>query len=522
MADEKDQNPADNTRDTEVTSVQNEASESGQKNPKTSSKETITEQTTQKLALANLLNFKPAGLKLSPAYIMLAVALIITIPVFFSFMTPSTPSHEAAVVFLNAKTNQNDSDNEAAGLKQFSGSAEVKLPTSSSKNIPKNTPKNTPKSTEDLQENILTHNESNQDEHSANTDPELVSLSPELSDVKPTQNEPQTTQAQQLYPESTENSENAIFDSDQTLTTADANKGLDTETQNESDQVDKPNESNSLLANESSELSMIEQTQQSQPTEQPHGKPFVIYNHDFIGDPKKTKLTIVVVEMGNNLAKDRDLVGKLPIETTYAVLPTGDIGKASAAAIREKGSEYLLMLPMEPLDYPLSNPGPELLLTNTDDKQNLSVMLNISQGYKEYMGVMPFMGGRFVRSESVHKSFLLNLHIQGCCYFETRFTKSLTEELMPESLPYRKAQFDILSEFSAKDVQATLDKILTILNKRQSVVMTVVADSNLVTPVLDWVHKQLPEHVELVPLSEQMELPLDPLDSIPLESGSWR
>lgn len=274
----------------------------------------------------------------------------------------------------------------------------------------------------------------------------------------------------------------------------------------------------SLLPPEDEETVLTKNTPETPIISKPEIDPFVVYNHDYIADPKKIKLSIVVTEIGFDLSVTHYILETLPEVTTCAVLPSGELALESVTMIRSRGHEYLVMLPMEPMDFPHSNPGDHTLLTNVSPVINLRHIELTLSPFKDYMGVMAFMGNRLARSEVDFSPLLVDFQKRGLCYFEPRFLRSGTSMWRPQKLPYAKAQFDLPRRFSQSEIQKKLDQAYSVLEKGQNVIITVNADIVTLKALSKWLERGLPESVELVPLSLQMSLPQDRLDNIPLHS----
>ena len=66
---------------------------------------------------------------------------------------------------------------------------------------------------------------------------------------------------------------------------------------------------------------------------------------------------------------------------------------------RSAGHETLISLPMEPLNFPASDPGPFALQTNLSSSENINrlhFLLSVSMGN---VGLLKMMGSNFVASE---------------------------------------------------------------------------------------------------------------------------
>src|SRR3546814_13954980 len=73
----------------------------------------------------------------------------------------------------------------------------------------------------------------------------------------------------------------------------------------------------------------------------------------------------------------------------------------------------MVTLPMEPLDYPQSDPGPYALLTSISAEQNLRRLDWVLSRVTGYVGVTNFMGSKFTTAEAALRPILAELKNRG-------------------------------------------------------------------------------------------------------------
>ncbi|MCE2950884.1 MAG: divergent polysaccharide deacetylase family protein [Alphaproteobacteria bacterium] len=117
--------------------------------------------------------------------------------------------------------------------------------------------------------------------------------------------------------------------------------------------------------------------------------------------PPPGEIALLVLDLG----KQESLLEaalNLPKQIAFAFY-TGLDTQAPHAKLREAGYETFLMIPMEPLDYPQSDPGFAPLLTGLPAQENVQRLQAHFKGHLPMVGVVPFLGSRFMFSE---KDFL--------------------------------------------------------------------------------------------------------------------
>ncbi|HRE19903.1 MAG TPA: divergent polysaccharide deacetylase family protein, partial [Rhabdaerophilum sp.] len=98
--------------------------------------------------------------------------------------------------------------------------------------------------------------------------------------------------------------------------------------------------------------------------------PRAVYAAPFTAGPEP-KIAIVLTGVGIGAQGTTDAISKLPGEVTLAFAPYGRDLPNQVARARRDGHEILLQVPMEPRDYPDSDPGPHTLRANAEARTNI-------------------------------------------------------------------------------------------------------------------------------------------------------
>jgi uncharacterized protein len=144
-----------------------------------------------------------------------------------------------------------------------------------------------------------------------------------------------------------------------------------------------------------------------------------VYARPFNAPKSKPRIAIVLYGLGTSATASRAAIQGLPGAITLAFSPYADRLTGWVREARTAGHEVMLMVPMEPTNYPQFDPGPQALLTTLSDKQNtgrLEWILGRSVGY---VGVVNYMGSRFTRSHSHMRLALATLRKRGLLYLES-------------------------------------------------------------------------------------------------------
>ncbi len=234
-------------------------------------------------------------------------------------------------------------------------------------------------------------------------------------------------------------------------------------------------------------------------------RPFDIYQGDFLPDSTKTYLTLVVSELGVDPALFEQIKSSFSKEVVCAFLADRRLSQNLNNEARELGHETILMLPMEPMDYPKSDPGPETLLTNSEAPENKKRLETLLSQFTGYLAVTPYMGNRFLRVKRDFPPILKEIERRGLGYFEPRSVRTKAFQWKPKEMLYAKGSYDVVRGYSVAQIHEVLERVQKDLSQKQSVILTVQADKVSLQEVQKWLPKVLNETVVLAPLSAVTE-----------------
>lgn len=154
--------------------------------------------------------------------------------------------------------------------------------------------------------------------------------------------------------------------------------------------------------------------------------PWQVYARPFDSGDKRPRVAIVVTDLGLARVPSDAAIDRLPPNVTLAFDSQSPVVGAWCARARQAGHETLLMLPMEPFDYPRSDPGPNTLLSNlpnTDNIQRLLVALSQATGY---VGITTLSGSHFTTDPTKITPILDVLHQRGLMVFDSKIAPHST------------------------------------------------------------------------------------------------
>ena len=149
-------------------------------------------------------------------------------------------------------------------------------------------------------------------------------------------------------------------------------------------------------------------------------KPWRVYSRPFNALETRPRIAIVITNLGVSATSTQSAIQELPGAVTLAFAPYARRLDEWINASRAAGHEVVITLPMEPLDYPRSDPGPYGLLTTLDAEQNLRRLEWVLSRFTGYVGVTNFLGSRFTTDAEALRPILIELKRRGLMFVDGR------------------------------------------------------------------------------------------------------
>ena len=132
----------------------------------------------------------------------------------------------------------------------------------------------------------------------------------------------------------------------------------------------------------------------------------------------KFRIAIVVSGLGISAKATGAALSSLPPGVTLGFAPyAGDVQHWVSQA-RQFGHEVVLELPMEPFDFPDSDPGPHTLRAGADENSNLQRLTWTLSRFTGYAGVTNLLGQRFLSDSSALSPTMTYLARRGLYFYD--------------------------------------------------------------------------------------------------------
>ena len=124
-----------------------------------------------------------------------------------------------------------------------------------------------------------------------------------------------------------------------------------------------------------------------------------VYARAFDANDPRPKIALIVSGLGLSASMTQAAVDHLPPGITFAFTPYGASLQGAVSTARANGHEVLIEVPLEPYDYPNSDPGQNTLLTGTASVDNPGRLQWVMSRFTGYAGLINAQGSKFLASE---------------------------------------------------------------------------------------------------------------------------
>jgi len=215
------------------------------------------------------------------------------------------------------------------------------------------------------------------------------------------------------------------------------------------------------------------------------------------------KIAILLGGMGLNRDLTQKATRELPGEVTFAFAPYGDDLQAQVNAARSQGHEILLQLPLEPVGYPATNPGPKTLMTSAGGDANLDALVWHMGRFAGYFGITNYMGGRFLSDAQALRPVLAQMKKRGLVFLDDGTApRSMAGEVgRIVGLPVKNAALVIDADASADAIEHALSDLESEARKSGLAIGTGTGLEITIEAIEQWSHSLAEKGILLVPVS---------------------
>ena len=148
-------------------------------------------------------------------------------------------------------------------------------------------------------------------------------------------------------------------------------------------------------------------------------RPWQVYGRAHGRDSDTPRVAIVLTHFGLGTRASADAISRLPADVTFAFSPYGRNLLSSVNNARAMGHEVLVMVPMEPRNYPANDPGPHTLLAAGTAEQNIDRLHFVLSRFQTFVGLIVEMGSKFTTEADAVRPIMADLGRRGILFLDT-------------------------------------------------------------------------------------------------------
>jgi polysaccharide deacetylase 2 family uncharacterized protein YibQ len=175
----------------------------------------------------------------------------------------------------------------------------------------------------------------------------------------------------------------------------------------------------------------------------------------------RPKVSLVVTGLGVDARITAAAIKSLPPQITLAFVPYADDVQQWISQARAAGHEVLLEVPMEPYDFPDSDPGPHTLTVTASEESNIERLTWALTRATGYSGVVNLLGGRFMAAPDSLAPVMTFLARRGLLFLDNdRQAHSAAPDIARQiNAPYVGGTLAIDDIQTATDIDARLSEL---------------------------------------------------------------
>ncbi|OYW79604.1 MAG: hypothetical protein B7Z26_07785, partial [Asticcacaulis sp. 32-58-5] len=235
-----------------------------------------------------------------------------------------------------------------------------------------------------------------------------------------------------------------------------------------------------------------------QPVIGPNGQtPASAYARPFRSDGRPM-VALIVGGLGINPATTKAAIEQLPAEVTLSFVPYADNLQTWIDLARAQGHEVLIEVPMQPVNYPDNDTGPDTLLVNarTDD---LNLRLNKVLGRATgYFGITNYQGSAFLKDRAGIGALTNSLKARGLAFIDDGQARGL-DAGAGAAMPRASADRVIDQALSAAAIQTQLTGLESTAKSRGQALGTGFAYPVTVSTAIKWTQTLNQKGLQLAP-----------------------
>ena len=171
-------------------------------------------------------------------------------------------------------------------------------------------------------------------------------------------------------------------------------------------------------------------------------RPWQVYARPFPAGDKRSRIALVIADMGLSGVTTGTALQRLPAGVTLAFLPYAERLDSWVEQARTKGHEVMLSVPMEPQGFPREDPGPNALLTTLPGDRNVERLHWSMSRFMGFTGVTTTTGTKFTGNADALKPVMEEMKARGLMFLDPRIAPKSQATAVADQVGVPRAAVD--------------------------------------------------------------------------------
>jgi uncharacterized protein len=215
------------------------------------------------------------------------------------------------------------------------------------------------------------------------------------------------------------------------------------------------------------------------------------------------RVAVLINGMGPSDSATADAIKGLPAPISLAYSAYGRNLQDWVTKARSAGHEVLLQVPLEPANYPETDPGPHTLLTTLPPEENMKRLQWLMSRFTGYVGVTNQMGAKFEAARDAFLPVLEEIKARGLLYVDDGSVQQSTAGQIAGvlGLDYSVANVQIDGGQSPAEIAKALGQLEALAKERGCAIGVASARPATIKQIAEWAGKLAGKGIVLVPVS---------------------
>jgi hypothetical protein len=227
------------------------------------------------------------------------------------------------------------------------------------------------------------------------------------------------------------------------------------------------------------------------------------------GGKNSQRIAILVTGLGISAESTDESIRRLAEPVSFAFAPYGKNLQRWVDRARSRGHEVALQLPMEPFDYPDSDPGPHTMLANASPAENIEQLRWLLARMTGYFAITNYMGAKFTASPRALSPVLDEAARRGLAFIDDGSSPRSAATSVADSLGLPAVTGDVVIDAGQSDesIEAALQKLEALARERGQAFGVATALPSTIAAIARWADGLGARGIVLVPVSALMSKP---------------